>query len=185
MCDFCRAWRFGSAATDGSNTVNRMTDLPRASDHHLSTISTEEGSMKVPGLVLTLSFGVFAAGATHATKEASGAAASEASIPFVQYGGIRNWKADRNHGLWIQDARRNWYYAKFIIAASASTLPMSLGFDARPMGTFDRFSSVLVPHGRRRCVVRSVVASEGPPRKHKGSVVLRPGNAHSERRLAG
>ena len=70
--------------------------------------------MKVPGLVLTLSLGVFAAGAAHATKEASGAAASEASIPFVQYGGIRNWKADRNHGLWIQDdSRRNRYDARF------------------------------------------------------------------------
>ena len=126
--------------------------------------------MKVPGLVLTLSLGVFAAGAAHATKEASGAAASEASIPFVQYGGIRNWKADRNQGLWIQDARRNWYYAKFMNRCIGLNFAMSLGFDARPMGAFDRFSSVLVPRGGR-CVVRSVVASEGPPRKRKGSVV--------------
>ena len=34
------------------------------------------------------------------------------------------------------------------------------------MGTFDRFSAIIVPH-EGRCAIQSVVASDPPPRKHK------------------
>jgi hypothetical protein len=42
----------------------------------------------------------------------------------------------------------------------------SVGFDTRPMGTFDRFSAVVVPRWGK-CQVQSLEVSEGPPRKGK------------------
>jgi hypothetical protein len=92
--------------------------------------------------------------------------AAEPSIHFVPRGTIRTWEADRDRGLWIQDSRRRWYYAKFFGPCLGLGFARTLGFDTRPLGTFDRFSAVIVPH-YGRCTVQSFVASEGPPRKQK------------------
>ena len=86
----------------------------------------------------------------------------------MQYGGIRDWKADGTRGLWIQDQHRNWYYAKLMGPCFGLDFATSIGFDARPMGTFDRFGSIVVPR-EGRCTVRSIVTSEPPPRKQKNA----------------
>jgi hypothetical protein len=104
------------------------------------------------------------AGASAAEQNA--ASPPQASIHFVQHGSIRNWEADRDRGLWIQDTRRRWYYAKFIGPCLGLGFARTIAFDTRPSGIFDRFSSIIVPH-YGRCAVQSVVASEGPPRKQK------------------
>lgn len=99
---------------------------------------------------------------------ASSSSTPEASIPFANHGGIRNWEADREQGLWVQDSRRNWYYAKLLGPCMGLNFAMSLHFDTRPMGTFDRFSSIVVPR-EGRCMIQSVVPSNGPPKQHKPS----------------
>jgi hypothetical protein len=88
----------------------------------------------------------------------------DASIPFANRGGIRDWQADRNQGLWIQDVHRRWYYAKLMSPCIGLNFATSLGFDTRPMGTFDRFSSIIVPR-EGRCVVQSLMPSGPPPTK--------------------
>ncbi len=105
---------------------------------------------------------------------ASDSAASklpETSIPFVQYGGIRDWKADRDLGLWIQDSHRHWHYARFMGRCSGIRFATTIAFDTHPIGTLDKFSSVLVSHGGR-CSFQSVTASSGPPRKKKKSPAI-------------
>jgi hypothetical protein len=87
--------------------------------------------------------------------------APRAEIPFANQGGIRNWTADREKGLWVQALNKQWYYATFLGTCNGLNFANSLGFDTRPMGTFDRWSAVIVP-GRQRCAIQSLVPSDGP-----------------------
>jgi len=91
-------------------------------------------------------------------------AAAQASIPFANHGGILNWRADRDQGLYVQDSRRQWYYAKFMGTCPGVNFSNGLGFNTEPMGTFDKWSTVVVP-GEGSCFLQSVVASDGPPSK--------------------
>jgi len=89
---------------------------------------------------------------------------TEARIPFANHGGIRDWQADRDQGLWVQDVHRNWYYAKFMGPCFGLNFATSIGFDTHPMGTFDKFSSITVPR-EGKCVVTSFTRSGAPPTK--------------------
>lgn len=103
--------------------------------------------------------------AAHASVEAQHAQTPEASIPFADHGGIYDWEADRQQGLWVQDIHRNWYYAKFMGPCIGLDFANVLAFDTRPLGTFDRFSKVRVPRERMVCTVQSFVRSSAPPVK--------------------
>lgn len=106
---------------------------------------------------------VTAAGAQAATP----AQAPETSIPFANNGGIRNWHADRDKGLWIQDSRGRWYYARFMGGTCRGlTFATSIGFETLPTGSLDRSSTVVVPR-EGRCPLQSLVSSEGPPKRKK------------------
>jgi hypothetical protein len=87
----------------------------------------------------------------------------QAEIAFANHGGIRDWTPDRDKGLWVQSLNRKWYYATFMGNCFGLTFANSLAFDTRPMGTFDRWSSVIVP-GYQRCSIKSLEPSDGPPR---------------------
>jgi hypothetical protein len=89
----------------------------------------------------------------------------EPSIPFANHGGIRDWHADRDRGLWVQDVHGKWYYARLMGPCTGLDFAETIGFDTRPMGTFDRFSAIIVPR-YGRCVVQSLAPS-GPPRSQK------------------
>jgi Family of unknown function (DUF6491) len=129
----------------------------------------EDESMRLLATSLSLFLAALAAGASHAEEGAPSSKAPEASIPFVQHGGIRDWATDGDRGVWIQDVHRNWYYARLMSPCFGLSFATRLGFDTRPMGDFDRFSSVIVPR-EGRCQVQSLVPSDGPPRKQKSSV---------------
>jgi hypothetical protein len=90
----------------------------------------------------------------------------QASIPFADHGGIWNWEANADKGLWIQSNNRQWYYATFMGPCIGLDSANSVGFDTRPMGTFDRFSAVVVPRWGR-CQVQSFELSDGPPKAQK------------------
>ncbi|MFC4314043.1 DUF6491 family protein [Steroidobacter flavus] len=89
-------------------------------------------------------------------------AAPRASIPFVNFGGIRDWQADGDKGLWVEDAHRQWYYADLVGPCVGLDFAYSIVFDAQPMDTLDRFSSVILP-GWGRCYFNSFAVSDGPP----------------------
>jgi len=85
----------------------------------------------------------------------------QVTIPFANHGGIRDWEADRDRGLWVQDQHRRWYYAKLMGPCTGLNFAHSIGFDTRPMGQFDRFSAIVVP-GTGRCQVQSLTQSAAP-----------------------
>jgi hypothetical protein len=126
--------------------------------------------MKVLPLGLALLLTVSAA---YGTQNKDGSAAPEASIPFVGHGGIRSWRADGSQGLWVQGSHRKWYYAKFLGRCPGLNFAHTLAFDTTPMGSFDRFSAVIVPDWGR-CQVRSLTPSEGPPRKQDKDAPQQP-----------
>jgi hypothetical protein len=90
----------------------------------------------------------------------------QVSIPFANHGGIRDWQADRDRGLWVQDIHRRWYYASLMGRCTGLDFAQTIGFDTRPMGSFDRWSAIVVPR-YGRCVVQTFSPSPGPPRKQK------------------
>jgi hypothetical protein len=88
----------------------------------------------------------------------------EVSIPFAnQRSAIHSWQADGRDGLWIQDGRRNWYYAKFIGPCLGVERSIRLGFDTGTSDKFDRFSNVIVPEENERCAIASFTSSDPPP----------------------
>lgn len=105
----------------------------------------------------------FGAEAASGSKEQS-AADNGASIPFANRGGIRDWRADRDRGLWVQDVHGKWYYATLMGPCTGLNFANTIAFDTSPMGTFDRFSAIVVPRGNR-CTVQSFAPSGAPPGK--------------------
>jgi hypothetical protein len=91
-------------------------------------------------------------------------ASPEVSIPFVNHGSINDWRPDRNRGLWIQDAHRQWYYARIMEPCLGLDFAETIAFETQPSGALDRFSSILVPH-EGRCHLDSLVRSDPPPKK--------------------
>ena len=95
----------------------------------------------------------------------------EASIPFVNSGSsIREWQADGEQGLWVRDARRQWYYARMLVPCEGLDFAVRVGFQTRGIDTLDRYANVIVP-GYASCPIQSFTKSEGPPerRDRKGA----------------
>lgn len=117
-------------------------------------------------LLATLSLGIGAAAA--AADKAP--LPPQASIPFVNIGNsIRDWQADGRDGLWIQDLRRQWYYAQLLSPCMGLDFATGIGFKTRGSDTLDRFSEVIVPR-EQSCQIMSLSKSDTPPparKKHK------------------
>ncbi|MEO6186599.1 MAG: DUF6491 family protein, partial [Steroidobacteraceae bacterium] len=87
--------------------------------------------------------------------------------PFVDVGNsIRDWQADGRDGLWIQDVRRQWYYAQLLAPCMGLDFATGIGFDTRSGGSLDRFSQIVVPH-EQRCQIMSLTKSDTPPPARK------------------
>jgi opacity protein-like surface antigen len=84
----------------------------------------------------------------------------QASIPFVNHGGIRDWRAADHDTLYVQDQRRNWYRAELFAPCLDLPFAHAIGFETRGIDRFDRFSSIRVRG--QRCAVQSLVRSEPP-----------------------
>jgi hypothetical protein len=87
----------------------------------------------------------------------------QATIPFVQHGSIRDWQADKREGLWVQDIRKQWYYAKLMGTCTGLDFALSIAFDTRGNNSLDRFAQVVVPGEPLRCPISSFTKSDPPP----------------------
>lgn len=104
---------------------------------------------------------------TALAEEAARPAPQQASIPFVDHHNIRDWRPDKKQGLWIQDQRRTWYYARVMEPCLGLDWALSIGFDpGGGAGQLDKFSSIIVP-GEGRCQITSLTRSDPPPRPEK------------------
>lgn len=117
-------------------------------------------------LAAALVVGGFAASAP-APAQAQGV--REARIPFVQYGGIRDWRTDRDDELFVQDSGRRWYHVELMGPCVGLEFANRVRFlPSDGAGTFDRFSWISADG--ERCKVQSVTPVRGVPnvRNHPG-----------------
>jgi hypothetical protein len=90
----------------------------------------------------------------------------ESQIVFPNYGAIRNFEADGNDGLWLEDRQRRWYYAEILGGCQELNFAQAVGFDTGGAANFDKFSSIIVRG--EKCPLASLVTSEKPlPRKER------------------
>lgn len=90
----------------------------------------------------------------------------EARIVFPNQGAIRNFEADGNDGIWLEDRQRRWYYADFIGGCQELNFAQAIGFDTRGSPSFDKFSTIIVRG--ERCPIASLVTANKPlPRKER------------------
>jgi hypothetical protein len=118
--------------------------------------------------IAALSLSATLSTASLADEPAEKAGSEDVSIPFANTGGIRDWHADSDRGLWIQDVHGKWYYATVMSPCIGLNFAQRIGFDTRPMGSFDKFSSIVVPR-EGRCSVQTLRPSGAPPRKNAKS----------------
>lgn len=115
-------------------------------------------------IIWTAAMAFVAAAGFSLSQAAEPDGSSDVSIPFANHGGIRDWRADRDRGLWLQDAHGKWYYATVMSPCIGLNFANSIGFDTRPMGSFDKFSAIVVPRSGR-CTIQSLRPSGAPPSK--------------------
>jgi hypothetical protein len=118
-------------------------------------------------LIIAALASVTIAGAAEARKApAPVELGKETSIPFVGTIGLYNFEPDGDRGVWLQDQRRAWYYAR--ISGICSGLPFAnrIAVDTRFGGSQLDRTGILLVDGQR-CNIDSLVTSAGPPKKAK------------------
>lgn len=116
-------------------------------------------------LYLALAAAAGIASAASAAPAERPARAPEVRIPFPVQGGIRNFHAESEEILYIQDRHRRWYRAELYGPCLGLGHALGIGYDTHGGGSFDRFSHIIV--GPERCAIASLTPSEGPPRKRR------------------
>ena len=96
---------------------------------------------------------------------ASAQGAAETSMPFANQGGVRDWQADGDSKIYVQDASGKWYLATLSVAAPDLPFATKIGFETKGTDTLDRFG-VLIVQGARY-PLSSLVQSGPPPAKPK------------------
>ncbi|MEQ8311398.1 MAG: DUF6491 family protein [Sphingopyxis sp.] len=87
----------------------------------------------------------------------------ESSILFPSDSTIRNWRADRDRGIWIEGRRGEWYYGTFAGFCRDLDFAQAIGVETRGAGRLDKFASIVVRG--ERCPLSSFVTSAPPPSK--------------------
>lgn len=86
-----------------------------------------------------------------------------ASIDFVNSGGIRDWHADDDRGIYLRDSANRWYYAAFRYNCPGVLYNPRIAFDTDGFSRFDRSSRVVTEIGV--CALESVDRSPAPAAK--------------------
>ena len=105
-----------------------------------------------------------AAPAVAAPPPAAPPSDEEVSIPFVRFGGIRNWEERGDDVVFLQDQHLRWYRVRLHGGCRELAFATAIGIDTRGSPSFDRFSAIRV--GGELCNVASVTASGPPSPKH-------------------
>ena len=121
-----------------------------------------------------LPLGAAAASAPQDTK-AERALGVESSIVFPSDSSIRNWRADRDRGIWIQDRRGDWYYGTFAGFCRDLDFAQVIGVDTRGISRLDRFATLIVRG--ERCQLSSFVTSAPPPTKKEKAAARKAAEA--------
>jgi len=122
---------------------------------------------------LTAAFAALAfAGATPAESETPSGptpgphSGERASIPFVRFGNLYDFEAAPDgQGIYLQDARRDWYYASLFGPCIDLPFATRIGVVNWGFDSVDDSSTILV--GRDRCRIDRLVHSGPPPKREK------------------
>lgn len=91
----------------------------------------------------------------------------QADIPFATQNGIRTFTPEQSgEGVYLQDNRKDWYYASFY--SRCGELPYAFQFGFKTFGsssTLSRGDTVIA--GRETCKIADIVRSGPPPEKAK------------------
>lgn len=108
---------------------------------------------------------LFAPGTAGAQANARADRDQEVSIPFITGGQPRSFRPDRDgRGVYIQNARRQWFYARFF--ARCNELPFVTRVRFQTFGggtTLSRGDTIIA--GRERCRIASIVRRDPPARQ--------------------
>lgn len=108
--------------------------------------------------------------AADATPPAADVPADRAAIHFADYGGIRNWRADSDHELYVEARNDKWYKATFFGPCWGLRSAIGIGFVSDMGSTVDRYSSIIVRrpgNGIIECHFRTFEELPGPPPKKR------------------
>lgn len=119
--------------------------------------------MKTSQRAVFVAAALAAAGVAQAAPPKPRAIGVEARIPFADHRGIRDFQADGDSALWIQDQQRNWYHATLFGPCFGLPYAVGIGFVTRGASTLDRFGQIVVEG--RTCQIQTFVTSNPPPRK--------------------
>jgi hypothetical protein len=119
----------------------------------------------IPVIALA-TFTVIAPALAHKTPPAPVELGKETSIPFIGTIGLYNFEADGDRGVWLQDQRRKWYYARISGICTGLPTAIRIAVDTRFGGTSLDRTGVLLVDGQR-CHIDSLVTSAGPPKRVK------------------
>ena len=108
-------------------------------------------------LVLGAAITATAESKTPATQTAQ---QQEARIPFAALGGIMNWVADGETGLYIEGLRHQWYHATLMGHCLDLPYQERIGFVMEPDLSFNKFSAIVVRG--HVCQVKTMVKSDRP-----------------------
>jgi len=83
-------------------------------------------------------------GAAEPAVAETAAPAPQASIPFANRGGVRDWLVEDDSNLLLQDRRGQWYRARLLAPATYLAYVSSLRFATGPSGTLEALDSIIV-----------------------------------------
>jgi hypothetical protein len=114
------------------------------------------------GLMMAAPLGASASAAPSAPP-----ADQEVRIPFVQFGGVRSFRAVSDQVVYLEGRRsREWYRATMNGPCFNLAYALSIGIDTRFNGnTLDNSSRLLVDGDS--CPILSLVRSDPPPRRRR------------------
>lgn len=105
--------------------------------------------------------------------DAQGQQAAYAQIPFVNNGGINDWRSVGESTVYFEDNFHHWYRAQLMMPAVDLPFAFRIGIDTGPGGTLDRFGAITVDH--QRYPFSSFVQVNGPPpaKAHHGKKAVK------------
>jgi hypothetical protein len=115
----------------------------------------------------TLASALLLTAGTAAAQTPGPRSGERADIIFATHDGIRTFTADRDgRGVYLQDNRRNWYYASFYTRCQDIDFSFQVGFKTfGGSSTLSRGDTIYA--GREQCRIADLVRSGPPPAKPK------------------
>ena len=100
---------------------------------------------------------------TAASVHAGTAPQRQAAIDHANQGGIADWYASDDSGIFVMDRTGRWYRAEFVGSCPRVTLQNTIAFRTSVTGRLDALGSVVTADGV--CPLRSLTRSERPAAK--------------------